>query len=472
MEAGYKMKCIILAGDSGNRLWPLSGELSPKSLLTLFGKKTLLQNAYELALMFSAEKNIITVTNIRQYDETKQQLSAIADKPVIISEPMSKDTTAAIATAITFAESEKDEIVLILPVDFSVKNKDAFKSAVLSAKFAAKKEYITMLGVKSTHFEPGFGYFKTGELLGNKCKETVQYKENLNDEDSEEYSENENILCNTGIYISKVSVLKEAFKRYVSPGFFGFSKNMFDSNNKTDYKYYEKLPEIPFSEAVIQKATNLAAVELDANWSDYGSWGAIYNKEKKDNKGNITKGNVLIDKVKDSLIYSSKELVAASGLKDTVIVETEDAILVCDRSRTSDINKITDELKKENNSGIYSKRTVFRPWGYYTTLSTGKNWLTRIITVAPGHKLSMQSHEQRSEHWVVLEGTATVMIEEETMQLEKRHSINIPINTKHSLLNKNGTHLKILEVQRGEYIGEDDITRYEDEYGRIKTSKY
>ena len=218
----------------------------------------------------------------------------------------------------------------------------------------------------------------------------------------------------------------------------------------------------------MEKTDNLAFVELKTKWKDYGSWHAIYNNEEKDTNNNVIKGNVIAEDIKDSFIYSSKELVAASGIKNTIVIETEDAVLVCDEACAPNINKLVKELKKSNDDTTKIQKTVFRPWGYYTCLNKGNGWLTKIISVSPGHKLSLQSHNYRSEHWVVLEGTATVILEDETFILNKRHSIDIPLNAKHSLQNLSKEPLKILEVQKGSYIGEDDIIRYEDMYGRTE----
>ncbi len=460
------MKCIILAGGSGERLWPISRELYPKSLLSFFGEKTLIQNAFEIAASLVSERNILTVTNIRQSDDTKLQLKKIAKNPVIISEPISKNTAPAIASALTFLKSEKDEIVIILPVDFNIEDKEIFKTAVDEAKNTAKRGYITALGVKPQYKEYGFGYIKAGEVIKNNARRIHKFIEKPSAEEAAEFEKNGDYLWNCGIYISKISTLFAAFDKYTANEFKNFSKEMFDENNKIKYEYYENIIEHSIDYAVIEKADNTAVIELQTKWTDYGSWHAIHNNTSKDSKNNIIKGNVVSNKVKNSFIYSSKELVAANNISDTIIVETEDAVLVCDKLRAADINQIVKKLKKQKNETAFSRRTVFRPWGFYTCLNSGKGWLSKIITVAPGHKLSLQSHNFRSEHWVVLEGSATVVLDGKTFELKKQQSIDIPTKAKHSLQNLAGDNLKILEVQKGSYIGEDDIIRYEDIYGR------
>ena len=460
------MKCIILAGGSGERLWPMSRTLSPKSLLRLYDEKTLLQNTYETALELAPAKNIVTVTNIRQETDTKIQLKTLTKNPIVVSEPMAKNTAPAVAAALTFLQGKKDDTVVILPCDFAVDNKELFIETINKAKLCAKDGYIVAIGVKPSYPETGFGYIKIGEQIknGNKIDKFVE-KPAL--ELATSFVDDENYFWNCGIFVSKISVLLRAFEKYSPSACYGFSKEMFDENNKIKYEYYENAQKISIDYAVMEKAQNMAFVELKTEWKDVGSWQAVYSNTEKDAKGNVVHGNVLLDKVKNSLVYSSKELVTVSGMKDVIVVETEDAVLVADKNRTAEIGKLVSKLKLENKELTETHKTVFRPWGFYTCLNGGEGWLSKIITVSPGHKLSLQSHNHRSEHWVVLEGTATVILDGETHTLEKRQSIDIPLKAKHSLQNHTKEVLKILEVQKGDYIAEEDIIRYEDVYGRV-----
>lgn len=461
------MKCIILAGGSGERLWPISRDLYPKSLLKLYNGKTLIQNVYEIASKLTSEKNILTITNIRQFDDTLRQLKELTPKPNIIAEPMSKNTAPAVASSITYLQGAKDEIVVVLPVDFGIKDIESFCQSVNNAKELAKAGYIVALGVKPSYPEEGFGYIKAGINI-KKGFIVDKFIEKPKKEELDEIIKQKDFFWNTGIYVAKMSVLLEAYKNYASCINETFTKEMFDENNKIKYEYYVNLPELSVDYALMEKTKNMAFVPLETQWNDYGSWQAIYNSSDKDEKGNVITGNVVSDKVKNSFVYSSKELVVVSSIENKIVVETEDAVLVCDKSRASEINTIVKQLKKENNETTLCRKTVFRPWGFYTCLNGGQGWLSKIITVSPGHKLSLQSHNYRSEHWVVLEGTATVMLENEVHELQKRQSIDIPLQVKHSLQNHTNEPLKILEVQKGEYISEDDIIRYEDMYGRVK----
>ena len=460
------MKCIILAGGFGERLWPVSRELYPKSLLDFNGKNTLVQNVYNLAKTITTDKNIITVTNIRQVSDTILQLKKYSDSPIVISEPMSKNTAPAIASALEFIQSDKDETVIILPVDFTVDDEASFKASIEKAKNSAKSCNIVTLGIRTKHYEPGFGYIETKEIK-NTIKKVSKFIEKPSKNTISEETFSEGCYLNSGIYIGKISVFMDAFKKYAPEINENFSKDMFDENNKIKYEFYENIPEISIDYAIIEKYNKLTCVELDCGWKDFGSWHAVYVNGKKDKHNNVISGNVIAENTKDSFIFSSKELVATAGLKNTIVIETEDAVLVCDDSRASDIGKIVKQLKQKSDSSAIERKTVFRPWGYYTCLNSGDGWLTKVITVSPGHKLSLQSHNYRSEHWVVLEGVATVILDEQTHVLNKRQSIDISVNSKHSLQNLSDKILKILEVQKGSYIGEDDIIRYEDMYGRI-----
>ena len=461
------MKCIILAGGSGERLWPISRDLHPKSLLKLYNGKTLIQNVFELALNLTTEKNILTITNIRQLDDTTRQLKELSSKPNIIAEPMSKNTAPAVASSIAYLQAQKDEIVVILPVDFGVKEVEKFSQAINSAKELAKAGYIVSLAVKPAYVEEGFGYIKAGENV-KKGYKVEKFIEKPIFEDAEKFVKEDCYFWNTGIYVSKMSVLLDAYKDFASSINETFTKDMFDENNKIKFEYYNNLPELSIDYALMEKAKNMVFVELETQWNDYGSWQAIYNNNVKDEKNNVIHGNVLLEKVKNSLVYSSKELVTVAGKEDVIVVETEDAVMVCDRNRAGEINKLVSKLKEQKSELIETHKTVFRPWGFYTCLNGGKGWLTKIITVSSGHKLSLQSHNHRSEHWVVLAGEATVVLEGETHTLQKRQSIDIPLKAKHSLQNHTNEVLKILEVQKGDYISEDDIIRYEDIYGRVK----
>ncbi len=465
------MKFILLAGGSGERLWPLSRALYPKSLIKRDNGKSALQNACEVLMNLASPKNIITITNISLETDTRLQLKEIMKSPIVISEPLARNTAPAIASILRYLKkSKRDEVLVILPVDFVISNNKDFIETLENAVNIAKKGYIGAVGTKILKPETGFGYIKTSEVL-KFGKKVERFIEKPDYKTAQVFLKDKKYYWNCGIYTSKVSVLYEAFTKYAKDILDCCSSDMFNENLNINYKNYEKMPSISLDYAIMEKSDNLVMTELKSKWCDLGSWHSIYNESEKDKNGNVITGNVLINKVENSLIYSSKELVCVSNMKNIAVVETEDALLVCDKDRASEINKLVKALKKDNKEITQIHKTVFRPWGYYTRLNSGEGWLSKIITVLPSHKLSLQSHNHRSEHWVVLEGNAVVILDGKTNKLSKGQSIDIPLKSKHSLQNPYKEVLKILEVQKGDYISEDDIIRYEDIYGRVKTNK-
>ena len=461
------MKCIILTGSSGDRLWPMARTSSPKELLKLYNNdKTLLQNIFENAMALTDAKNIVTVTNFAQETDTKLQLKNYSNKPIVISEPLVRNSAPSITCALNFIKRKRDDIAVILPADFIITNKKSFLKTIEAAKLSAQEGNVVAIGVKPSYAEEGFGYIKAGSKSGSAYA-VEQFTEKPSLELAQEFFKDKKYFWNTGIYVAKISVLLSAIEEYAPDIYSAISPDIIDKNNKIKYEDYENLPSISIDYAVIEKIDNLTFVELKTKWSDMSSWKSIYDNSPKDSDGNVISGNVICNKVKNSFVFSQKELVAVSGVNDKIIVDTEDALLVCDNEKAKEISKIVNALKNIKSKTVEEHKTVFRPWGFYTCLNSGKGWLTKIITVAAGHKLSLQSHNHRSEHWVVLEGEATVILDNEKHILNKAQSIDIPLNAVHSLQNHTNSPLKILEVQKGDYISENDIIRYEDIYGRV-----
>lgn len=469
MKEGAYMYGLILAGGSGSRLWPLSRELYPKQLLNIQNTESLLQSTFERLIDTIPASNIISMTGVKHLSNVKYQLSKITENPVVLSEPISKNTAPAIALAAQYisVKSQGDPVILVVPSDHMIKDIKSFSKTVLEGEKIANKGYIVTFGIKPSYPETGYGYVNVTENKIEGGVKVNKFVEKPNLELAEKYISEGNYYWNSGIFMFKASTLLNELK-ICSPNIYELLKNFdFTKSDEIPYIEFEKMPSISIDYAVMEKSDKIALVELKSDWNDLGSWKSIYDISIKDSDGNVKIGHVLDEGSKNSLIYSSSKLVATIGLEDIVLIETEDAILACKSDKTQDVKKIYDTLKKQNDNTHLVHKTVYRPWGYYTVLAEGKGFLTKMIQVNPGQKLSVQSHNHRSEHWVVLEGMAKVLLEGKEHILSPGHSIDIDVKEIHSLQNPYKDVLKIVEVQKGDLLIEEDIVRYEDMYGRV-----
>lgn len=464
------MFSIILAGGSGSRLWPLSRELYPKQLLNIQNKESLLQETYKRILDFIPSKNVISVTNTKHLTNIKYQLSKVVKNPIVISEPESKNTAPAIAVAVKYLldnyKNSENEIVLVVPSDHKIKDITKFKQSVKDGEKLANKGFLVTFGVKPSYPETGFGYIKAepmndGGYIVNKFVEKPDIKT------AQKYLTDGNTYWNSGMFMFKLSVFMDELKKY-SPNIYSIiSRHDFSENEDIPYTEFSNMPNISIDYSLMEKSENIAMTELKSDWLDVGSWKSIYDVSKKDIDNNVKIGHILDIDSKNSLMYSSSKLVATVGLEDTIIVETEDAVLACKKDRVQDVKQIFETLKQQHDNTQMVHKTVYRPWGFYTVLAQGEGFLTKMIQVNPGQKLSVQSHNHRSEHWVVLSGTAKVVLEGKEHILSPGHSVDIAVKAIHSLQNPYKENLQIIEVQKGDLLIEEDIVRYEDMYGRV-----
>lgn len=458
------MYSIILAGGSGSRLWPLSREMCPKQLLNIQNNESLLQETFERLASFIPAENIISITNTKHFSNVKYQLSSLAKDTKVLSEPIAKNTAPAVAITTKYIQSlnqDNDPLILVAPSDHIIKQTKEFEPTIKKAEQFALDGNIVTFGVKPDYPETGFGYIN---VENGKVKQFVEKPQKAIAED---FIKQGSWYWNSGIFLFKASVILEALKKYAKEIY--DIANEFDFSDSTEIPFieFDKMPNISIDYAVMEKADNLVLVELESDWKDIGSWQSLYDMNNKDQNGNVKIGHILDMDSKDSFMYSSSKLVATIGLEDTVVVETEDAILACKRDRVQDVKQVFETLKQQHDDTHLVHKTMYRPWGFYTVLAQGNGFLTKMIQVNPGQKLSIQSHNHRSEHWVVLSGLAKVVLEGKDIILSPGHSVDIPVKAIHSLQNPYEEELKIIEVQKGDLLIEEDIIRYEDMYGRV-----
>ena len=474
--------CIILAGGSGSRLWPVSREMFPKQMFKLDNDYTLFQKTFLNISNIIDDKNIITTTNVKYASAIKEQLKILQKKFCrkseykVLSEPIFKNTAPAMSIAVNYINnklnfSPDSPIILVVPSDQLITNREEFSELISKGINLAKAGYIVSFGTETTEINENFGYIKARKNaqvneIEQLALKTTKFIEKPTTKEARESLKGK-LFVNSGIYMFNAETYFTELKKYAPEIYRNiYEKNIENTIPSISLNDYEKLSNISIDYALMEKSKKLVTIPLNTQWKDIGSWNAIYEISPKDENGNYFTGKVIDIDSKDSMVYSTSKIVATMGLENKIVVETEDAVLVCDKTNINEIKNIYKKLNGKNSSTKEIHKTVYRPWGYYTVLENGNGFLTKCITVNPNAKLSVQLHHHRSEHWIILEGEATVLKGKEYVKLQAGESIDIAVEEIHSLQNYGKEQLKVLEIQQGDILDENDIERLEDIYGR------
>ena len=467
---------IILSGGVGSRLWPLSREAHPKPFIKLGDGQSLLQKSYIRARNISDSDEVVTVTNRDLFFYSKDEFEDIgvsASKNTFLLEPVGRNSAAAIAIAAHYALGAygPDCTMLIMPADHLIHDMEAFAQAIKQAEKLAAHGKLVTFGIKPSAPETGYGYILAN---GNKVEKFVEKPDK---ETAEKYIDNGNYFWNSGMFcmhvgrfLEELDLLAPDIAEQAAKAVAGAKQSCADNwqaleMQRTDF---EHIKSISVDYAVFEKSQNVGIVPCEIGWSDIGSWKELGALHPTDKNQNSILGNVICKETSDCIIHGGKRLIATLGVKDLIISDTVDALLVAHKDRAQDVRTVVDELKTRNDSVYREFPTVHRPWGTYTVLQEGLGFKLKRIEVKPGARLSLQSHKHRSEHWVVVSGKALVTNGEEQIELLPNQSTYIPLGNKHRLENPGTEQLILIEIQCGGYLGEDDIVRYDDSYGRTE----
>lgn len=465
---------VVLSGGSGTRLWPLSRELYPKQLLPLVGKGTMLQETLaRLHGVAEVGAPVVVCNESHRFLVAEQLRQVNVAASAIVLEPVGRNTAPAVAVAalaaLTAAGNE-DPVLLVLPADHVIRNVPAFQSAVQIGLRAAQSGKLVTFGVVPDKPETGYGYIRRSEGAGPEYP-VAQFVEKPDLATAQQYVATGQYYWNSGMFMFRAKMFLEELKQFAPAmhaaclAAFGAARDDLDFT-RLPATEFSACPSDSIDYAVMEKTLKAVVVPLDAGWSDVGSWSALHEAIPADEAGNVCVGDVLSSDSHGCYLHSTSRLVAAVGLKDHVVVETKDAVMVAPKGRVQDVKNLVNELKKQGRYETSLHREVFRPWGSYDSIDSGERFQVKRLVVKPGASLSLQLHHHRAEHWVVVSGTAQITCDDKVFLLEENQSTYIPVGAKHRIDNPGKIPLHIIEVQSGSYLGEDDIVRFEDVYGR------
>lgn len=470
------MTPVILSGGSGSRLWPLSRALHPKQFLNINADQSLFQSTLKrLAKVFDGTISPIIVSNEEHRFLVAEQCRSMGIQPsAILLESVGRNTAPAIAAAALTALTINDnELLLVLPADHAISDINALKSAIQQGIPEAEAGRIVTFGIVPDKPETGYGYIQVGER-GAHPQAVVAFVEKPDAETAQRYLSDGRYYWNSGMFLFKAETMIEELKVYAPEVLSTVELALAGISDDLDFKrlnpvIFSNAPDISIDYAVMERSKKVTVLPLEAGWNDVGSWSAVWEIADKDKHGNSSRGDVLLQDTFNTYAHAEHRLVSVLGLENIIVVETADAVMVADKSKAQDVKKIVDHLKKNYRTEATGHRKVYRPWGAYDSIDSGDRYQVKRITVAPGQKLSVQMHHHRAEHWIVVTGTAKVTIAGEELLLTENQSTYIPVGIVHALENPGKIPLEMIEVQSGSYLGEDDIVRFSDRYGRAET---
>ncbi len=465
---------VILSGGSGTRLWPLSRASLPKQLLALHGERTMIQETVLRAALPDAAAPLLLCSEAHRF-LVAEQMQEIGVKPrAIVLEPMGRNTApaAAVAALIT-AEADQQGVIILLPSDHVVRDAENFAKAVAIAAEAAREKHIVTFGMAPSAPETGYGYVQRGVSLEkiDGAHRVQRFVEKPDTATAQGYVDDGGYFWNSGMFVFRADVLIEDMAKHapevLSAARDALAKAKRDADFvRLDSDAFARAPNISIDYALMEKTDRAAIVPANIGWSDVGAWSALWDIREQDEQKNVLLGDVVAHQSTGSYVHSHKRLTALVGVKDLVVIDTDDALLIADKSRAQDVKAIVDHLKDANRSEHADHKRVSRPWGTYETIDLGPRHQVKHIMVKPGGRLSLQMHHKRAEHWVVVEGVAQVTVGDKVSTLRENESVFIPLGEKHRLENLGTIPMRLVEVQCGGYLGEDDIVRFEDVYGR------